>query len=289
MADGPLTPLGNLRGRTNENGYLRVAFGSGVQTVSGLTVTQGTLTADAQALSTTATWNAAGVTFTHWKAVITDTASAAGSKPINILGGAAGATTLFSVDKSGAVVAGANITTGDTFVVPAAGVYANISRGRLSFPSDGALTFSNNALAASATLTLPTGTTNVVPVVASDPATRKVGATNAQTIGSFTVGAADATFRVSANILVTTATTHSFTVTCAYTDEGNTSRTLTLNFSTLAGVISNTAIGNAAGAVPYNGVVQHIRCKAATTITIATTGTFTTVVYNGEGIIEKVT
>jgi len=32
----------------------------------------------------------------------------------------------------------------------------------------------------------------------------------------------------------------------------------------------------------------HIRCKAATTITIATTGTFTTVTYNVEGRIAQI-
>lgn len=125
------------------------------------------------------------------------------------------------------------------------------------------------------------------PVVVGGPAQRKVAATAAQTIGSFTVGAADATFDVSANILITTATAHSFNVTVAYTDEGNTSRTVTLNFSTLLGVISNAAITQVAGAVPYEGVPIHIRAKAATTITVATTGTFTTVTYNGEGFIKQ--
>lgn len=106
-------------------------------------------------------------------------------------------------------------------------------------------------------------------------------------VATFTVGAADGTFRVSANVLVTTATAHSFTVTVAYTDEGNTARTVTFNFSTVAGVISNAAITNVAGAVPYEGIPLHIRCKAATAITIATTGTFTTVTYNVDGLIEQ--
>lgn len=73
----------------------------------------------------------------------------------------------------------------------------------------------------------------------------------------------------------------------AYTDEGNTARTVTMNFSTLAGVISNAAITNVAGAVPYEGVPLHIRCKASTAITIATTGTFTAVTYNVEGNIIR--
>jgi hypothetical protein len=55
----------------------------------------------------------------------------------------------------------------------------------------------------------------------------------------------------------------------------------------LAGTIL-TAIANAAGAVPYEGVPLHIRAKSGTTITIATTGTFTTVTYNVEGLISLV-
>lgn len=107
-------------------------------------------------------------------------------------------------------------------------------------------------------------------------------------VATYTLPATDGSFEVSANVLVTTATAHSFTVTCAYTDEGNTSRTVTLNFSTIAGVISNAAITNVAGTVPYEGVPIRIRCKASTAITIATTGTFTTVTYNVEGIITQI-
>lgn len=98
---------------------------------------------------------------------------------------------------------------------------------------------------------------------------------------------ADGSFIVSANVLVTTSTTHNFTVTCAYTDEGNTARTLTFNFSSLAGVFA-TGIVNTGGAVPYEGVPLHIRVKANTAITIATTGTFTTVTYNVEGSIRQI-
>jgi hypothetical protein len=86
---------------------------------------------------------------------------------------------------------------------------------------------------------------------------------------------------------VTTATTHNFTVTCAYTDEGNTARTLTLSFTLVAGGAFTTAVANANGAVPYMGIPQHIRVKANTAITIATTGTFTTVTYNVEGLIRQ--
>ena len=123
--------------------------------------------------------------------------------------------------------------------------------------------------------------------------TGHTGRSTAQTaavasVVTLTVGGADASYDVLGNILITTATTHSINMTCAYTDEGNTARTLTLNFSTLAGVISNAAITNVGGAVPYEGVPVRIRCKASTAITLATTGTFTTVTYNVEGLIRRV-
>lgn len=123
------------------------------------------------------------------------------------------------------------------------------------------------------------------------PAIQAAGRSTAQTaavasVATYTVGAADGSFEISTNVLITTSTTHNFTVTCAYTDEGNTARTLTLTFSSLAGVLA-TAIINTGGAVPYEGVPLHIRCKAATAITIATTGTFTSVTYNVEGIIKQ--
>jgi hypothetical protein len=124
------------------------------------------------------------------------------------------------------------------------------------------------------------------------PAIQAAGRFTAQTaakavVASYTVGAADGSFEVSANILVTTATAHSFTVTCAYTDEGNTARTLTFGFTQLSGATFLTAITNVTGVGPYESPVLHIRCKASSTITIATTGTFTTVTYNVEGIIKQ--
>lgn len=118
---------------------------------------------------------------------------------------------------------------------------------------------------------------------------RVTGKTAASTFSTYTVGAADGSFIVSANVLVTTATLHNFTVTCSYTDEGNTARVLTLQFSNLAGTFL-TAIINTAGTVPYEGVALQIRCKASTAITIASAagGTYTTVVYNGEGSIVQI-
>jgi len=118
---------------------------------------------------------------------------------------------------------------------------------------------------------------------------RSTGQTAAvASVSTFTNGASDGSFHVSANVNVTTSTLHDFTVTCAYTDEGNTSRTLTLGFTQLSGATFLTNITNVTGAGPYESPTYHIRCKASTAITIATTGTFTTVTYNAEGIIKQI-
>lgn len=113
------------------------------------------------------------------------------------------------------------------------------------------------------------------------------GKTAATTLSTYTVGATDGSFLVSANILVTAVVTASFTVTCTYTDESNTSRTLTLNFSQVNGTLIQT-ITSVLGVGAYEGVPLHIRCKASTSITIATVGTFTSVTYNGEGMITQI-
>ncbi|MCX7123941.1 MAG: hypothetical protein NTV32_09840, partial [Gammaproteobacteria bacterium] len=117
---------------------------------------------------------------------------------------------------------------------------------------------------------------------------RVTGQTAANTsVATYTLNnVADATYEVSANVLVTTSSAEFFTVTCTYTDEGNTSRTVTLNFSLVAGTIGTT-IAAANGAVPYQGVPLHIRCIKNTTITIKTTGTFTGCTYNVEGVIKQ--
>ena len=121
-----------------------------------------------------------------------------------------------------------------------------------------------------------------------DTTGRSAGATAAvASVATYTLGAADASFEISANVLITTSSAEAFTVTCAYTDEGNTARTITLNFQLLAGTIG-TGIAFANGTVPYEGIPLHIRCKASTAITIATTGTFTGCTYNVEGIIKKI-
>lgn len=111
------------------------------------------------------------------------------------------------------------------------------------------------------------------------------------TVATYTVGAADGSFEVSGNVLVTTATTHSFRVLVAYTDEGNTARTGVLEFLRPDGV-PTIAMVFSSGAIPYSSLGYHIRAKAGTTITIATAitsgGNFTSVVYNVEGTIKQI-
>ena len=74
----------------------------GVAYTQALDVDQGTLTDDAQALNITSTWNDAADTFTLIKADVTDTASAAGSKLMDLQ---VGGTSKFNVDATGAASA----------------------------------------------------------------------------------------------------------------------------------------------------------------------------------------
>jgi hypothetical protein len=117
---------------------------------------------------------------------------------------------------------------------------------------------------------------------------------NAQTaavasVAACTNTAADGSYDISCNVLVTTATSHSFGCRVDYTDEGNTARSILLDFATPSGFPGGAAaIVNTNGAVPYAGTVRHLRVKASTSITILTVGTFTTVTYNVEGIIRRV-
>jgi len=133
-------------------------------------------------------------------------------------------------------------------------------------------------------------TNNRFETLASYPSNKANGyipsLTAAQTLTSYNVGASDAPFLVSANILVTASSVNNFTVTCSYYDESNTVRVVTLNFSQLAGTLV-TAITNVTGTGVYEGIPIHIRAKAGTTIFISTTGTFTSITYNGGGLITQ--
>lgn len=128
--------------------------------------------------------------------------------------------------------------------------------------------------------------TTVLVVRASGRSTAQTAAV--ASVATFTLTAADASFRIGCNVNITTSTSFNFSVQVTYTDETNTSRTLTLNVSQLAGTLV-TAITDVTGAGPYEGVPVDIRCKASTAITVKTAGTFTTVTYNVEGSITQLT
>lgn len=133
------------------------------------------------------------------------------------------------------------------------------------------------------------GSTIGIPaIVARGRVTAQTAAVSS--IATFTPSA-DGTFEVSANVLVTVATTHTFTCQCTYTDEGNTARTVTLPFRLVGDTTALTSsIANGNGAVPYNGVPVTIRAQAGTAIVILTqaAGTYTTVTFNAEGTIKQV-
>ena len=113
---------------------------------------------------------------------------------------------------------------------------------------------------------------------------RKTGLTGAQALATFTVGSADGSFEVSANVNVTAFAVGTFNIQVAYTDETNTAQTLKLNFSTLTGTIG-LAI---AATGPFEGIPVHIRAKAGTTIIVSSTGTFTSLTYNFEESLRQI-
>ncbi len=71
-----------------------------------LTGAAGSITASTPAIAITQTWNAVGTTFKGLTMTITDTTSAAGSLPIEVLGGASGTTALLQLSKDGALRTG---------------------------------------------------------------------------------------------------------------------------------------------------------------------------------------
>lgn len=109
------------------------------------------------------------------------------------------------------------------------------------------------------------------------------------TIATYTVPATDGTYDVRLFLLVTaTSGATSFTATVVFTDESNTARTNTVAFLTTGGNSLITSIINANGTIPYYSVPMTLRCKAGTTITVATAagGTYTTVTYDVLAIIS---
>jgi hypothetical protein len=131
-----------------------------------------------------------------------------------------------------------------------------------------------------------TAGTGVPAIYASARSTGRTAAV--ASVAAYTNAAADGSFEVSANVNVTASATNSFTVTCTYTDETNTSRTATFSFVQAGVAAPIQTITNVTGVGAYAGIPMRIRAKASTTITIATTGTFTSLTYNVEADIKQV-
>lgn len=83
--------------------HARLGLGAAADAADLLTLAQGTLVADAQALEATATWNAGATTFTLIRAAVTDTASAAGSLLLDLQ---VGGSSKIKVDKAGVLTLG---------------------------------------------------------------------------------------------------------------------------------------------------------------------------------------
>jgi hypothetical protein len=108
-------PIAPETTNTSDIGTTSARFKKGYLT-AGFDVAQGTLTANDPAWSSTATWNSSGVTFTHLKADITSTASAAASLLLDLQ---VGASSKFSVRKDGlGTFAGGLTLSGGVFTLP---------------------------------------------------------------------------------------------------------------------------------------------------------------------------
>lgn len=142
-------------------------------------------------------------------------------------------------------------------------------------------------------LPLTTGVTGTLPFanggeeIGSGRATAQTAANS--NVVTVTAGGADASYMVSANVLVTTSSGEIFTVLCDYTDEGSTARTIALSgFIVSGGATGNVRFVN--GAVPYTFGPFHLRAKASTNIKIYTqaAGTYTGCTFNIEGRIKRI-
>lgn len=175
---------------------------------------------------------------------------------------------------------GAGFTVNQSGNLDPVGTGGNINAG-----STGDLLGRNLQLTGAITIYGATNTAGTgVPAIYASGRAAAQAASAATLINAFAVPAADSSYLVAANALVTTLGSGNFTMTVAYTDESNAARTATLAFQVVAGTVG-TAISTAA---PYMGQTIRIRCKASTTITVATTGTFTGCTYNAEASLLQV-
>lgn len=113
--------------------------------------------------------------------------------------------------------------------------------------------------------------------------------TNATTtiVNAFAVPAADSSYEISVTVNVTASATAAMTCTISYTDVANTARVATVDFNLLTGV-GVQSITTAQGNIDYTSAVTAFRCKASSTITIATAGSVVGITYTAQAIIKQV-
>lgn len=215
-----------------------------------------------------------------------------GSAAINVLGMLAGTDDLAMITSG--VFRLRNTGNVDLFTVDPTGPAIAVL-GTLAVTSDFSVNTSKFTVAASSGNMTSAGLTTTYNGVATAghgvAAVRGYGRLTAQTAAvtlcTFSP-ASDGSFVVSGNLLITVSTNFIFSVAVSYKDESNVSRTLVLGLSPDGGGVVQYAATNSSGAIAYGGVPVCIRAKGGTTITVATSGTFTTVTYNAEAIITQV-
>lgn len=106
-----------------------------------LTINQGTLTTNTQAITSTATWNNAAVTFTHWKTNIIDTTSNSASLLLDLQ---VGGVSQFSVTKGG-LVSSSTFSASNRYTLASSGDIFWTSRSNILSPADGQILLRNNA------------------------------------------------------------------------------------------------------------------------------------------------
>lgn len=176
ISDSTQSPSGSTKQITLDNLFVR-----------------GTVTTSAPIIAATQTWNAGGVTFTGVSIAITNTASAAASLPFQVLGGAAGATNLFSVRIDGLTTVtsgGLTVTAGSlgVYVAPDTNIAIKLT-GTMTGTGATQSVVSARMTFASTTIT---GGTGVDVAIATAAAAFTLVSGYGVNIGSPTIGAASA-------------------------------------------------------------------------------------------------
>lgn len=134
-----------------------------------------------------------------------------------------------------------------------------------------------------------------ITVPANQPATpaslqlvsqgRGVNLVAAALLASYTPPA-DASFLVVGNVRTISGTTYSFSLVVSWTDETGQIGTRTL--PSFLGGYGSGVLANTDGFQSYSIFPLSFRVKKGTTISVSATGTFTSVVYNAEAEIMKI-